>query len=1523
MANCEYRVNGKIDRTHNEIFNYVANTAPNSRSSEEVYKSLREANIATRKVDRAGKDRMYLTMGHDSTINMIKAQNINIGARKFFGLAQNERLLEYTNLGQKSNRFTGINTLYGLNINENVLRKMKSVDREKIADNQATADEIAALLSGPYSPFRDDYLVSETAREENASERSKFSRMAEARVDNATRQIKKMKDAFAAAGIEVEVLLDGDIEDKGVLLGVTPENPTPRILLNPNNISEDTVYHEFAHLYIDLLGYENPLIQQAIAQLRDTTLYQEVVDAYPELVGDQEKLDKEVLATAIGLEGAKIERKNPSKLQQILNRIFRAIGRLLGVSPNAAANLAREMISKEINADQFLGALAPYAQKSKAERNVEKIVKDLKVRTETAIRKLSSQPEKNETAVNELKLQQKKLDTITDVEQLIDFVNYATRLASRAEKTFEKIKTEYNSDPNLVTGEQRLAMMQQLHQVHIWLQAFHNQTAPGESTLTAIKQELRKKTRKTEAQGGDITQLKEFKERLAEAIDVMDELDKDYLETGIPILADLLLEYNTPEVNNKLDETIEIVRSTGREIGLKKRSKEYRELKKRKKKGELTKEEFREEVKQLNIKQLQARKIGRETLINELREPQKNKSWLSYMMDPFIYSSQPSLQLFAQHVKNALIKANEKFRETQYTLRDIYREYAETRGMGLNDAAFNDPILDTYEYEVTDWKNTSETGEPTTKKIKVVSFVQPYDVGKYYAAEKEARLKLAEKFERPTDIEELKVWNRSRKAQEYYAALNRWYAENSEPIDNADEIYGNLSKKRNQVKRDLQVALDQGNADKAGLLEAELASLNIQMGSSKDSRTGQYKGNLARPNKKYESAKYKELTRDKNSIEYRYYISLLNQYKKDQAQLGENNMVKNNWDNFSYALPSIRKSSLNKTIEGATRADGKSLVSAGKDMLAENFQVMETDTDYGVLVGLNGERLQTVPMFFTNPVDELDVSRDVIGSILKFNNMSNLFTEKSKILGSVEMMRDTIESRGTLEVDEHGNPGFNQVAAKFKGMARRAVKQDAKTDPDNSLRQLSEFIDMVFYGEKELKSNMNKTFSILGKEFNVSSSKLSQTVTFLTAATALAGNQLQAVNQLVIDNLRLTEEAVAGEYFGKKDLARAGAEYTKNIATMQTAKDLGSFAPDSKMMQAADIFDAFNDFTDSAGEKVSGNRLKKMLGSDSLFVMQNLAEHQTAITRMLALLYGYKGKLLDKDGNVLQNEDGKPADMYDMLIKDDKGMYKIDPRVANVSQLEITNKLAAVQKKTNQLKGTFDRSMAERRSIGKLATLFRRFLAPGFRRSWGHGGLGDVSYLHIDTEAGTISEGAYWTTFKYFRDQSKSIFEGEFSNIYSMMSPEEKSNVRRTAVQASAYASSIIIAGLLIGAAADEDDPEVARRYMFWAYQARRLQTEIAAFTNPKEAYNITKSPSAAARPMMNIYDLFTHIAFKELPYAVGIDVAEKDLFYQRKSGKYNKGDRKTWSKFEKVLPVWSGINKDAERAIKWFDLNG
>jgi len=66
---------------------------------------------------------------------------------------------------------------------------------------------------------------------------------------------------------------------------------------------------------------------------------------------------------------------------------------------------------------------------------------------------------------------------------------------------------------------------------------------------------------------------------------------------------------------------------------------------------------------------------------------------------------------------------------------------------------------------------------------------------------------------------------------------------------------------------------------------------------------------------------------------------------------------------------------------------------------------------------------------------------------------------------------------------------------------------------------------------------------------------------------------------------------------------------------------------------------------------------------------------------------------------------------------------------------------------------------------------------------------------------------------------------------------------------------------------------------------------------------------------------------FREIPYALPFiseearEAMEKDIFYSRKVGRYNKGDRKLWKKFDRAIPLWSGLNKNAEEAIKWFDL--
>jgi hypothetical protein len=146
---------------------------------------------------------------------------------------------------------------------------------------------------------------------------------------------------------------------------------------------------------------------------------------------------------------------------------------------------------------------------------------------------------------------------------------------------------------------------------------------------------------------------------------------------------------------------------------------------------------------ELNIKQLKNKRITRETLINELREAQLDKSAYSLYMDPLIYSSQASLQLFTSMVKNKLYQASADTRDVIDELAPAYKEYAAFKGSDLNPTSFNSDILETQTYYIRD----EQTGK--MKPMQMLSFVQPYNVTKFHEDEYEMRKGLKAKYAQP------------------------------------------------------------------------------------------------------------------------------------------------------------------------------------------------------------------------------------------------------------------------------------------------------------------------------------------------------------------------------------------------------------------------------------------------------------------------------------------------------------------------------------------------------------------------------------------------------------------------------------------------------------------------------------------------------------------------------------------------------------------------------------------------------
>ena len=161
--------------------------------------------------------------------------------------------------------------------------------------------------------------------------------------------------------MNVEVIYDENIESSRLLGRNDPRTKAagkPVILINPNQLFKTTAIHEFGHVFIDAFpgGLENKRLQRALDQLRNTALWAEVKELYPDL--SESMLHKEILVTAIGREGAEIwaDGENQSKWESFMAWLSDFLKRALGLERNEVVRLSQELLNdrvKDISATQI------------------------------------------------------------------------------------------------------------------------------------------------------------------------------------------------------------------------------------------------------------------------------------------------------------------------------------------------------------------------------------------------------------------------------------------------------------------------------------------------------------------------------------------------------------------------------------------------------------------------------------------------------------------------------------------------------------------------------------------------------------------------------------------------------------------------------------------------------------------------------------------------------------------------------------------------------------------------------------------------------------------------------------------------------------------------------------------------------------------------------------------------------------------------------------------------------------------
>lgn len=184
--------------------------------------------------------------------------------------------------------------------------------------------------------------------------------------EDAEKQVDFLTKTFKAYGVAVNVTADPNAIENGYVIRT---GETINMMYNPAKAKIDTIFHEYGHIYVDLIGYNDPVIQAGIAKLRGTELWNSIAKRNPQF--DEEQLGKEVLTTAIGMEAAKLYNPLSSKSNRFLDavkgwstwvgQLFRKIAEVLGLPIDTAKMLAYELTSGKLRS-VLTGKVSTYKQ---------------------------------------------------------------------------------------------------------------------------------------------------------------------------------------------------------------------------------------------------------------------------------------------------------------------------------------------------------------------------------------------------------------------------------------------------------------------------------------------------------------------------------------------------------------------------------------------------------------------------------------------------------------------------------------------------------------------------------------------------------------------------------------------------------------------------------------------------------------------------------------------------------------------------------------------------------------------------------------------------------------------------------------------------------------------------------------------------------------------------------------------------------------------------------------------------------
>ena len=1081
----------------------------------------------------------------------------------------------------------------------------------------------------------------------------------------------------------------------------------------------------------------------------------------------------------------------------------------------------------------------------------------------------------------------KKARTVADY---FDFVDYIATVAGDGSALLEALREEVDDNLAGMSKERKLSILQHITELGEKIDAFYNIDS-RKSLLSMLQTEIARGDVK-----GNRKQRDFLLEKIQDAIVDMEAINAQQRDVYMPVLARVLHSFAPIQINEDIDARIAKIKETGQTQGLRRRDPQWRPLM------------SKEDRIALNIKQLEGDKIGVKQIEQELKETHNKVGWFSLYLDPATYSSEIITQLVAEVLNEQYTQASDATIDLKRRIAPKLEKFIRERGGDINKPE------ELYRGLYTVVMRPVYNAETKTYKLEeVLELTSEIDKSKWYKNMYAMYDKLQKTYSYPEDPSELEEWIESDEGQAYMSETAKWWRENSEPVENARAILAQMRKDRTAIFKELQEAIAEGNESRRQALSVEYNNIKreIQQSVRTYGRQRVFIGKLAQPvlrdkNDKpvYENQAYTRL--DQGQKEFLAFLK--EEYALQQKMLGKSGLLRDRFSDVSDMVPTVRKSSYDRMSELGFK-------DAAKNLFADNFTPQETDTEFGELRKANGEPVRMIPQYFTNYVPASQVSKDLVNTLIKFGDMAHRYKAKSEIHGVVTLARAAMQSREQLTMTSTGNYAMKRAAH-----ALGIDLVDKYGDPsNNAFKQFDSFLDNMYYGQSMIskRSQQQRLAKI------IDGNKVASVVNSITAVNALAGSWLQAGNQLIMDSVLTAHEGYTNQFYSRQDVAWARSKMYHNGFNLGSGETIwgmyresvnDSMIKKNKLAAFLEWADAFQEMERQFSQE-TGTAVKKALtNSSSWFVLQNIADIKTTSERTLAVARATKGKIKDKSGKLMLNKKGEPADLWDLFTQDEAG-WKMSDQIGSIDGKQwrkgrFTSLLRGLNKRTNQLRGSFDKPLLNRHAFGSTMMMFRSYLIPGYRKRFGYGRGG----IHTDVELGRMMEGYYQTAYNFMVNVWDN--KGNFKAAYAGMDELSRKNLGRFLME-TVHIKSLMILSTLLAEMLDDDDENYALNYL--NYQALRLHSEMAAFRNTGEAWRILQSPTATVRPILRFID-FMEASKNTMLYKYAGVGDRKDIYYQRKSGRFNKGDLKWTKKFYDTFAAGPFKSTDPAEAAQFFE---